>query len=216
MLIQAQAALQVPTLEEVLEFADRLGLPRPVGNRKVFDVWFLALHELGHFATKPLWYRRYAEVIRFDNSSNDKPCAPSIPDLYMLCDPTPGEGHARLWAIQVCEYMNWVNPVVAQPSIFGGSNYNPRQWYVPNQNQLNQKLLKFGVDVLSGKFLADQDDINLPYPKGVELDELMANHDHIYCSFGMNCHTSEYSTAHLVFLNYLSKQLKNRKISVYA
>jgi hypothetical protein len=212
MLIQSQAASRIPDLEEVCQLASELGVPRPT-NKDVFNTWFSTLHEIAHFAIKPLWYRQYAEVIKW--SGNHDHCAPVIPDLYMLADPTPDEDCARLWSIQVCELKGWTNPVVADPGLFGGSSFNPRQWYVDKPAKLNRWLSAFGVEVFEGKLISNQDDVRLPYPEGIELDEILANHDHIHRCFGVNCRASQYSTAHLVFLNYLSKQLKNR-VSVYA
>jgi hypothetical protein len=108
--------------------------------------------------------------------------------------------------------MGWVNPVEANPEIFGGSNYNPRQWYVWDEAKLNQRLLKFGVDVADGHLLSRQRDIKLPHPTGVSLRQLLENHDYIYQYFQVACYTSSYSAAHLSFLAHLCKQVAKRRL----
>lgn len=198
---------RIPAIEEVFALADELELPRPTAHRACYNVWFLALHEIGHYAVKPQWYRDYASVIYWDGSTHDRPCAPLAPDLWMLDDPTPDEECVRLWCIQACEYFGWTNPVVESPEIFGGSNYNPRQWYVSSPTKVNQRLLDFGLDAARGKLMSDQQDITLPYPNGRSLPEILANHDRIYQWFEVDCNTRQYSEAHLKFLAHLSKQI---------
>ncbi|MBD3883844.1 hypothetical protein IFO70_18950 [Phormidium tenue FACHB-886] len=207
MLTQAKTALCAPTLDEVLKLANELELPKPIANREVFNVWFLALHELGHHAVKPKWYRDYAEVIYWDNSPKDKPCAPLAPDLWMLSDPTPDEDCVRLWCLQVCDRMGWINPILENPSIFGGSHYNPRQWYVMDEDKLADKLLSFGVNVAAGQLVSAQEDIGLPHPEGRSLTQLLENQDYIYRYFEVPWSTCRNSTPHLTFLTHLCKQI---------
>ena len=196
-----------PTLNNVYKLADELGLERPIGNRACFDVWFVVLHELGHVAPKPQWYKNYAKIIRWEEDLVGKPCAPVIPGLLMLADPTPDEEAARLWAIQVCQLMGWTNPVIANPEIFGGSNYNARQWFVEDECKISAHLKEFGVDVLSGKLVSDQSDIYLPSPTENNLESLLRNHNYIYRHFNVDCHTSQYSNAQMTFLKSLCDRL---------
>lgn len=203
------ATYSIPTLEEVLLFADQLELPRPIGNRKVFDVWFLALHEIGHSAVIPKWYRDYSDVIHYDPRPVDAPCAPLAPDLWLLHDPTPNEDCVRLWCLQVCESMGWQNPVFEDVTRFGGRFYNPRQWYMScrSRTHCEQWLERFGVDVARGQFVSQQDGVKLPHPTGRRLWQILENHNAVYRYFGIDMEAERYDTVHLYFLKHLAAQL---------
>jgi len=125
-----------PTVDDIFALAHQIGVPLPERLR-ICDDWSTVLHELAHWAVKPVGYVQvYLEKIKPYSGFlilNSIPDADIVMPLaqrptvrwanghqrqlqfnhvgvYQL-DPTPDEFGARAWGLQVLERMSWLNPL---------------------------------------------------------------------------------------------------------